>query len=176
MRKSTFGVAMLVCAFGAGSMACTSSSNSATSEDAGEDGGTNTNPDGVPYPDPAGGYGRTPRSGNTPGGVIQNFKFLGYPSLPGDGTYPSSLSTISMADYYDPCNKHYKMIHLSVAAVWCVPCNQETDAIVAAKSQLDAEQVVVLQALDDGPTEGTPATPSDLDNWIKKVAPPEDRR
>lgn len=171
MRKYRFGLAlaaMLVGALAAGGVACTGGSGAAPGgEDGGEDAGTATNPDGVPYPDPPGGYGRTARSGSTPGSVIQNFKFLGYPSLPGDGTYPATLSTISLANYYDPCNKRYKMIHLSVAAVWCVPCNEETDAIVAAKSQLDAEQVVVLQALDDGPTEGTPATQTDLDNWIQ---------
>lgn len=125
--------------------------------------GHDSNPDGVPYPSPAGGYGHTARSGSTPGSIIQNFKFLGY--LNGDLTQPET--TISLADYYDPCNKRYKMIHLSVAAVWCVPCNDETDAIVAAKSQLDSEGVIVLQALDDGPTQGKPATNVDLTNWIK---------
>jgi hypothetical protein len=150
--------------------ACGSESSEASNDGGSADDdalvGHDTNPDGVPYPDPAGGYGRTARSGNTPGSVIQNFKFLGYPTLPGDGTYPSSPTTISMADYYDPCNKRYKLIHMSVASVWCVPCNEETDAIVAAKSQLDSEQVVVLQALDEGPTQGTGATLGDLQQWI----------
>jgi hypothetical protein len=43
----------------------------------------------------------------------------------------------------------------------------ETDAIVAAKSMLDAEGVVVIQALDDGPIMGTPATQTDLNYWVK---------
>jgi hypothetical protein len=137
--------------------------------DPGSSGGTSTagghdaNPDGVPYPQPASGYGRTPRTGNTPGSVIQNFKFLGYPNADSS----QGLQTISLADYYDPCNKRYKMIHLSVAAVWCQPCNQETDAMVGAKAQLDSEQIVVLQALDDGATVGQPAQQSDLDYWVR---------
>src|SRR5258708_4882429 len=120
---------------------CDTGSSSGSTSTAGHD----ANPDGVAYPTPAGGYGRTPRSGSTAGSILQNFKFRGY--LGGDNTKP--LTTISLADYYDPCNKHYKLIHLSVAAVWCVPCQDETDAFVAAKASLDSQQVLVLQALDD---------------------------
>jgi hypothetical protein len=130
--------------------------------------GHDSNPDGVPYPNPSGGYGHLPRSGNTPGSIIQNFKFLGY--LNGDMSQP--LTTISLADYYDPCNKRYKILHISVAAVWCEPCNEETDAVVAdlnsATSVLNADRTVFIQALDDGPTEGVPATTSDLTYWITK--------
>jgi len=138
---------------------CDTGSSSGGTTAAGHD----ANPDGVAYPSPAGGYGRTARSGSTPGSVMQNFKFLGF--LGGDNTKP--ITTVSLADYYDPCNKRYKLIHLTVAAVWCQPCNQETDAIVAAKSSLDQQKVVVIQALDDGPTVGVPATLSDLNYWIK---------
>ncbi|HEY1692876.1 MAG TPA: hypothetical protein VGG39_11985 [Polyangiaceae bacterium] len=129
--------------------------------------GSATNPDGVPYPSPASGYGRTARSGSTPGSVIQNFAFVGYPALTGNGAVPSSPSTISLADYYDPCGKRTKMIHLSVAGVWCEACNEETDAVVAANAQLVAQGIVVLQALDDGPTEGVPATLGDLGHWVE---------
>jgi hypothetical protein len=128
--------------------------------------GTDINPDGVPYPAPAGGYGRTARTGSTAGSVIQNFKFLGYPN----GVEMTNLATISLADYYDPCNKTYKLLHLSVASVWCVPCNDETTAVVtdlqSPTSVLNTDRVVFVQALDDGAVEGTPATQSDLDYWV----------
>jgi hypothetical protein len=139
-------------------------------DDAGTTATAGTNPDGIPYPVPAGGYGRTARSGSTPGSVIQNFKFLGYPALTGDGTHPATPTTIALADYYDPCNKRYKVLHLSVAGVWCVPCNEETTAVVtdlqSSTSVLSADRVVFVQALDDGAVEGTPATQSDLDYWV----------
>ena len=125
--------------------------------------GADVNPDGVPYPSPPDGYGRRARSGGTPGSVMANFKFRGYPG----GDASRGLRDVSLADYYDPCNRRYRLIHLTVAAVWCQPCFQETDAIVAARSKLEAERVVVLQALDDGPVAGTPATPGDLDYWVK---------
>jgi hypothetical protein len=131
----------------------------------GDDGGTGSgdvNPDGVPYPEPPGGYGHMARAGNTPGQVIQGFSFLGYPNA----VVAKTLSTIKLSDYYDPCNKRYKLLHITMAAVWCGPCNQETDQIVSLKSTLDADQVVVIQALDDGATFGVAATQSDLNGWI----------
>ncbi len=128
------------------------------------DSGTGLNPDGVPYPSLAAGYGHTARSGDTPGSVIADFSFHG--RLAGS----TELTTISLSRYYDPCNKRYKILHLSVAAVWCEPCSEETIAVVAdlssSDSVLDKDKIVFIQALDDGPTEGVPATVSDLDYWI----------
>ncbi len=118
------------------------------------------------YPAPPGGYGRSARTGKTPGSVIQNFKFLGYPNADAS----KGLQTIALADYYDPCGKRLKVLHLSVAAVWCEPCNEETAAFVAAKAQTDAEGVVVVQALSDGPVQAVGATQSDLNFWVKKNA------
>jgi hypothetical protein len=123
---------------------------------------TDTNPDGFPYPAPDKGYGRNARSGSTAGSVMSNFKFLGYK----DGVVAAQLSRIALADYYDPCGRRNKLIHLSVASVWCVPCNQETDAMVTARAQLASQGVVVLQALDDGPVQGMGATTGDLNRWI----------
>src|SRR5260370_14205510 len=94
--------------------------------------GHDTNLDGVPYPTPTGGYGHVARRGLTPGSIMQNFKFLGYPNA----DKSKGLQTIALADYYDPCGKRLTMLHLTVAGVWCVPCNQETDAIVAAQAEL----------------------------------------
>jgi hypothetical protein len=97
-----------------------------------------------------------------PGSVMSNFKFLGYR----DGAVSAQLTRIPLANYYDPCSKLYKLIHLTVSSVWCVPCQQETDAMVAAKAQLSSQGVVVLQALDDGPVQGVGATTGDLNRWI----------
>jgi hypothetical protein len=124
--------------------------------------GAALNPDGFQYP--SGPYGRSPRSGVTPGSLIQNFKFLGYLN----GNRANGLTTISLADYYDPCSKRYSLLRLSAAAVWCGPCNVETDAIVADVATLQMQRVVVIQALDDGPTQNVGATQADLDFWVGK--------
>ncbi len=140
-------------------------STGATSSDAG--GGAtvaplSANPEGIAYPSPPSGFGRTPRSGTTPGSIIANFKFSGYRNA----VVAPQLQTIALADYYDPCGLRYKLIHLTVGALWCPPCNQETDAIEAAKSTLDMEQVVVVQAIEDGNLQNIGATQSDLNHWI----------
>jgi len=160
-----------VCAAALACNACSSNAPAAacnpcapTTDDAGAD---NLNPDGVPYPTPPGGYGRMARTGKAPGSVIFNYKFLGYPN----SNESNGLQTISLADYYDPCAKRSKLLHLSVAGVWCVPCNEETAAFVAAKADLASKGVVVIQALSDGPTEGVGATPSDLNYWVEKYMP-----
>jgi hypothetical protein len=138
------------------------------SPDAGDSGAASvaaahvTNPDGVPYPSPAGGYGRSARYGNIPGSVMQNFQFLGYPG----GDRSAGLQTIALADYYDPCGKRYKVLHLTVAGIWCPNCQVETAALVAEKASLETQGIVLLQALSDGKTEGVAATPSDLDTWV----------
>ena len=77
------------------------------------------------------------------------------------------LQLIALSEYFDPCNKRLKLLHLSVAAVWCVPCQMETAAFVASKDKLASDQVVVVQALSDGPTRNVGATQSDLDFWIQ---------
>ncbi|MGD0673894.1 MAG: hypothetical protein ABSC94_00655 [Polyangiaceae bacterium] len=122
--------------------------------------GHDTNPDGITYPTV--GLGRNSRSGTTPGSVMPNYRFLGYPN----SDESMGLQTVAFADYYDPCMKRYKLIHVTVASVWCTPCNEETDALAAGTAQLAAEGAVVFQVLNDGPSVGTPATAADLRYWI----------
>jgi hypothetical protein len=147
-------------------LACSSPSPAASSASTGDaaaaTSGTGVNPDGVPYP--SSNIGRKARAGSTPGNVIENFTFQGYPNA----DESKGLQPISLADYYDPCGKRFKMLHLTVAGAWCVPCGEETDALVAGKAQLASEGITVIQALGDGPIEGVAATPADLDNWIAK--------
>jgi hypothetical protein len=161
--RSRITVAVVVLASFSSALGCSSQSqaNSPVSTP-GAAAGSARNPDGVPYPSSSGGH--TARMGSTPGSVIQNFTFQGYPNA----DMSKGLQPISLADYYDPCGKRLKMLHLTVAGAWCVPCAEETDALVAAKAQLASERVTVIQALGDGPTEGVPATMTDLDHWIAK--------
>lgn len=134
--------------------------------------GHDTNPDGVAYP--TANLGNQQRTGNTPGNVINNYKFFGYPTsavpYPTQAVVVQSgqLQTIALADLFDPLQKRYKLIHLGVAAVWCVPCNEETDATVPVIAQLGQEGVIFVQALSDGPIFGVGATQGDLNGWITK--------
>ncbi len=126
------------------------------------------NPYGVAYPTDNPGY--QARKGNIAGNTIRNYKFQGYkhldPSKQVDMT--KGLVDVSLADYFDPEMRTYKIIHLSVAAVWCPPCNQETDDTAQVAAALAAQKVVFVQALDDSSIQGHPADKSDLDAWIVK--------
>jgi hypothetical protein len=126
--------------------------------------GHNVNPDGVAYPTLH--LGKNARS-TSAGSVIQNYKFLGYPNANASG----GLQTVSLADYYDPCQKRAKMLHITVAGVWCTYCNYETSDLVAAQSQIDSEKIVILQVIDDGLAVGVPATQGNLDYWISVHRP-----
>jgi len=174
-------VCELAIAAGLGALAllCGGCSSKGHSQPSGDDGGDlavdasgtvamasgATNPDGFPYP--TNNLGRTQRSGSTPGSVIRNYVFSGFRNAdPSQGLQP-----IALADYYDPCKKRYSVIRLNVAAVWCTPCNEETAAMVADADWIAQQGIVVLQALDDGLTQGTGATLGDLQGWIRRYSP-----
>ena len=167
MRVRRFGwVALFVVA------ACSSSSSSGSkSQDKGVDpvgdqpgAGTENNPYGVAYPLQNQGY--KPRAGDLPGNVIPNFKFLGHR---GD---LSALSTISLADLFDPEMRQYKLIHFVASARWCNPCVEEMKATLPVLPQLKEKKIIVIQALTEGATRGKGSTPADLLAWIKQFPIP----
>ncbi|MDB4996354.1 MAG: hypothetical protein JWM74_3786 [Myxococcaceae bacterium] len=126
------------------------------------------NPYGVAYPTQN--LGTQKRLGNTPGSVMTNYHFVGYAHHEPGSVVPTGgeLQNVSLADFYDPEMRKFKVIHISVAAVWCGPCNEETDETVPVAEELLAKGIVFVQALSDGPVDGRGATKKDLDGWILK--------
>jgi hypothetical protein len=158
--------------------ACASKSSSGTSpgQDPGVTGndptvgqGTEVNPYGVSYPvDNIGFKARDNPQATIPGDKIKNFKFVGY--LNSDKS--QGLTTISLADFFDPEMRQWKVIHVSVAGVWCYWCKEETKALEAPQSDgkalvndLVAKKVVYLTALSED-INHQPAKQSDLDYWL----------
>ena len=128
-------------------------------------GGGDDNPYGVPYPTTN--IGHRARS-TTPGQQMQNFKFLGWPnaSQGSPTSYSGPFVPVALSDFYDPLGQKYKLIHLSVAGVWCGPCNLETVTLTAAAGALAKEGVVIVQALTEGPTPGVAALLGDMKGWM----------
>lgn len=124
------------------------------------------NPDGVPYPTDQ--IGTTARKGETPGNRIQNFKFLGYP----DGNVAGGLQPLSLAQFFDPAGKKYKIIHIQAAGVWCTYCRGETEIVVPMKADFEARNAVWVVSLAEGPTPGTASNQKDLDGWITEFKSP----
>ncbi len=123
----------------------------------------------------------------TAGQRIANFAFTGYEATDTTLVAPGSPVTIHLAHFYNPSLETIpdliggvpvKLIHLTVAAVWCGPCNQETDFIAGGNwtgtntngasfaKALAPLGVVFVQALSDGPVFGTGATLTDLSTWV----------
>lgn len=146
---------------------------------------TQQNSYGVCYPTTDIGTGI--RSGQVSGSRLSNFAFTGYTGSDTNVLSPGATKTVRLADYYDPQQKGVpgviggvpiKIIHIVVSAVWCNPCNQETDFISGANwtganaggtswaKELAPLGIVFFQALDDGAVVGTGATMTDLNNWI----------
>lgn len=154
------------------SVSCGSSSTSSTgsAQDRGVDPGegqgggstvegTETNPYGKPYPKTNIGY--QARSGKRAGNIMRNYKFLGYR----DGDKSKGLQPISLADYFDPEMRQYKIIHFTAGALWCPPCNQEAEATVPLIPKLKEQKVGYIQAIIEGNVRGTPSVEKDLEIW-----------
>jgi hypothetical protein len=71
--------------------------------------------------------------------------------------------------FYDDanCPSNYTMTVVSIAAIWCVPCQQEsaqlTDRVTNAYA---ADGVRVVQIIVDGATRGSPFTPAQCEQWV----------
>lgn len=71
--------------------------------------------------------------------------------------------------FYDDanCPADYTMTVVSIAGIWCVPCQMEsaqlTDRVTNAYA---AEGVRVLQIIVDGPTRGSTFTPAQCQQWV----------
>lgn len=125
-----------------------------------------TNPDGVPYP--SSNLGTAQRSGSKAGNRINNYKFYGYP----DANPANGLQPMSLAQFFDPEGKRYKLIHIQASGVWCVYCQKETEVVVPLKAKFDEMKVVWLVSLAEGPAQGSPSVKKDLDGWIAEFKSP----
>lgn len=131
-----------------------------------------------------------------PGSIIENYAFTGFMATDTTqlNTTTGTTKVIHLADFYDPQQKGVKgilddaqgnpipikVIHVSVAGLWCEYCQQETDFMTGSNhwgtntstppaswaTELAPLGVVFVQAIDDGITVGTGATIADLKTWI----------
>lgn len=154
--------------------ACSSSSAPTTEQDkglAGDNGASlapDVNPDGKPYPtDNIGTNPSTHKSSGTVGARGQrlaNYKFLGYP----EGSAEAGLKPVSMANFYDPDGKRYKLIMIQAAGVWCGVCKTEMGFKQTIADALKAQGVALITTLAEGSKTGEPAIETDLVGWANR--------
>lgn len=124
--------------------------------------GRDVNPDGIAYPTDH--IGGEKRSALRRGDRIPNFTFQAYV----DGDRAAGLKTISLADYYDPKQKRWKLLHLEVASTWCAICSSEAEATVIAKEPLGKEGVAYLEVIVSGAAAGEGPSLSEVDSWVSR--------
>lgn len=124
--------------------------------------GRDANAEGLAYPTDH--LGGNPRVGAQRGDRIPNFSFQGYV----DSSRTAGLKTISLADYYDPGQKHGKVLHIMEAASWCTVCDGQTREMTAAKAAMAAQGVVIVQAIMNGAKAGTGPTLLEVDQWMDR--------
>ncbi len=122
--------------------------------------GGDTNPYGRAYPTEN--IGRQVRKGSTPGNVMENFKFYGFI----DGDASTERKRVSLADYYDPEMKKYKVVHIQASGGWCGPCNEETKEVAKTYDQIAQAGVAYIIALTEGYSRGVASTEEDLLKWL----------
>lgn len=174
MKSSTFGtVAAVLLSFSA--MACsgaanpgdsaktadggTSGGDSGAQVDAGPQQGGDVNPYGVAYPTL--GLGTKARNKTVAGGVFANLKFQGYPK----GDPAEGMKPISMADFFDPEMRNYKIIIVAGTGNWCGYCVKEIQEVVKSIDQFKSEKIGFINAVMQSKSK-KPAEVVDLDAWV----------
>jgi hypothetical protein len=141
---------------------CSSSSDSDSDFPDPEVPGRSANPDGVPYPTDR--LGGAERAAGRPGQRIPNYTFQAYV----DGDRAAGLKTISLADYFDPTQKRFKILDIQVSATWCAVCSSVTMSTVPVKEELAKEGVAFLEVIVAGPKTTTGPSMSDVDAWVTR--------
>jgi hypothetical protein len=117
------------------------------------------NPDGVAYPTDH--IGAHARSGKNPGDRIPNLTFQAY--VDGD---KSKVQTVSLADFYDPTSKKYKLLHIEGSAVWCTICGSVADATTQVKPAFLPKGIVYLEVIVSGGTQFKGPSGDEVTGWI----------
>ena len=117
------------------------------------------NPDGVPYPTDH--IGSHARSGKNPGDRIPNLTFQAY--VDGD---KSKLQTVSLADFFDPQAKKYKLLHIEGSATWCVICGSVADATTIVAPAYAPKGVVYLEVIVSGQKQFKGPSGDEVTGWI----------
>jgi hypothetical protein len=103
-----------------------------------------------PYPTDH--IGTNARAGTKPGDRIQNFSFQGYRAN------ATTVTTISLGDFYDPQKTKYDVVIILADGAWDTFRTKVLDAIKPS-----TRRIATLAVLGEGTSVGTPSKQSELD-------------
>jgi hypothetical protein len=115
------------------------------------------------------------------GDVMSCFCFDGYVD-PASGTGPDAVESICLHDLYNPTGSELhdgtspfaegtpkpQVLFFNIVAVWCGPwCQKEASAVLPPLyAEHRAQGLELLSVITDSEDPNTPATFTDLDNWV----------
>lgn len=109
--------------------------------------------------------------GNSVGAVVQNFKFTGFvnPLASGYVADANTITTISLADYYNPDGDPSRPVALMVnaSALWCSVCQQEAKLSMNHYGHWKPKGVEFVTSIFED-NDSNPATLVDIEYWAKK--------
>jgi hypothetical protein len=120
-----------------------------------------SNPDGIPYP--TDNLGPRERGPGRRGDRIPNFTFRGYRD-PRDRS--AGLTTLALADFYDPGQKRNKVLHIQIAATWCAICSGVISGTVPVANDLRRRGAALLEVVVSGDTLGKGPSLAEVDAWV----------
>jgi hypothetical protein len=107
--------------------------------------------------------GGQPRTASKAGQIFPNLTLEGVRSAATQDT----LTTVSMAEYYDPTGSRYDLLHVIGIFMWCPHCNNETNNLSTIPTWQAAHRVAVVQIAMENNSGASPGL-SDLQTWVSK--------
>ncbi len=120
-------------------------------------GGGDTSPQ-APAPYPTTHLGERARKGNTPGDVMANIGFQGYPN----GDRAQGLQKVALSDYYDPNSR--RVIQLVAGTAWDTSSKLETQSLQDYWASHASGGATLIFVLVEGASH-QPSTSADLLGW-----------
>lgn len=120
-----------------------------------------TNPDGLAYPTDH--IGTEPRRKGRTGDRIANLAFRGRRGGGAEG----ELTTLSLADYYDPSARDHRVLYIFSAAKWCSICARVATNLERKRAELEAQGARVLVLLVNGDEQGDGPSLEELNAWAQ---------
>ncbi len=112
---------------------------------------------------PTANIGGRPRTTTQAGQIFPDLTFQGVRSA----ATMDTLTTVSMAEYYDPTGVHYDLLHVIGIFMWCPHCNNETSNLSTIATWQADHRVAVVQIAMENSSGASPGL-SDLQTWVSK--------
>ncbi|HTQ06878.1 MAG TPA: hypothetical protein VMI54_23635 [Polyangiaceae bacterium] len=103
--------------------------------------------------------------GTDPGSTVVNTCFRGWAAPGSMDDTDATLEDIGFGAFYDPTHKHYELLLVNSAALWCAACKAEHATLGQHYADLAPRGLALVSALFQN-NAGAPADTDDLKLWV----------